>query len=64
MGDSYFGYKPKFLKKDIANDVGCDGAMKPKTMLNHMTCETTMIDKHQKFIEEKYMFEKDNYEFD
>lgn len=29
-----------------------------------MTCETTMIDKHQKFIEEKYMFEKDNYEFD
>ncbi len=22
-----------------------------------MTCETTMIDKHQKFIEEKHMFE-------
>jgi hypothetical protein len=38
--------------------------MKCKDMSKKITCETTMIKEHQKFIEEKGSFEKYSYEFD
>jgi hypothetical protein len=38
--------------------------MKLKIILDFLTYEATMIDKHHKFIQEEGLFEESNYEFD
>jgi hypothetical protein len=55
-----------FLIKDWLDnvEVGCDGTMKLKYMLNFVTYEATTIDEHHKFVEKKGVFEEDTYEFD
>jgi hypothetical protein len=59
-------YRLIFLIKDWLDnvEVGCDGTMKLKYMLDFATYVATMIDEHHKFIEKKGLFEEDNYEFD
>jgi hypothetical protein len=38
--------------------------MKLKIILDFLTYEATMIDKHHKFIQEKCLFEENGYDFD
>ncbi len=53
------------IKNSFDNvEVGCDGNMKLKYMLDFVAYVATMIGELHKFIEEKGIFEEDNYEFD